>query len=379
MAGWWWYPACSGICAEADGESLKGYATLYFFFAWFIVSIYVDFGYKMNIKSHTRHFIAFTSASLIIAASCGASLAEETHYPVTIENCGYETTFDAAPTHAVTLSNNATEMMLALGLEDHMAGSSYMANLTISPEYAEAYLTVPILSPLVATTEQLIDAEADFVYAGYPDGFSKKRHSREQLQDLGMKTHLNTEGCNLGKYGFEQLYAEIRTIAKIFNVNDRGEALIEKLSARVADVEEKLKDINPIPVFIFNGGESAPRAVLGNTMHSTVVELAKGDNIFGDVPKRYGTVSWEQIAERNPSFIDVFYSGTASGKVVENPTRDLGAVRIEVLKSNPIIAETTAVKQNHFVTIDSVIGQPGPSSVRALERLAKAFHPEAFK
>nr|WP_321981896.1 ABC transporter substrate-binding protein [uncultured Cohaesibacter sp.] len=333
----------------------------------------------MYLTLRTRYAVALTAVLLTSATSCGASWAEETQYPVTIENCGYETTFDAAPTHAVTLSNNATELMLALGLQDHMAGTSYMANLTISPEYAEAYKKVPILSPLVATTEQLIDAEADFVYAGYPDGFSKKRHSREQLQDLGMKTHLNTEGCNLGKYGFDQLYAEIRTIAKIFNVNDRGEALVSELSARVADVEEKLKDAEAIPVFIFNGGESAPRAVLGNTMHSTVVELAKGDNIFGDMPKRYGTVSWEQIAERNPAFIDIFYSGTASGKVVDNPTKDLGDVRISILKSNPTIAETTAVKQDNFVTIDSVMGQPGPSSVHALERLAKAFHPDAFK
>ena len=333
----------------------------------------------MNFTFQTRHGAAIAAAVLATAMFCNASWAEDTQYPVTIENCGYETTFEAAPTHAVTLSNNATEMMLALGLEDHMAGTSYMANLAISPDYAEAYKKVPILSPLVATTEQLIDAEADFVYAGYPDGFSKKRHSREQLQDLGMKTHLNTEGCNLGKYGFEQLYAEIRTIAKIFNVNDRGEALIETLSARVADIEEKLKDVEPIPVFIFNGGESAPRAVLGNTMHSTVVELAKGKNIFGEMSKRYGTVSWEQIAERDPTFIDVFYSGTASGKVVDNPTKDLGDVRISILKSNPTIAETTAVKQDNFVTIDSVMGQPGPSSVRALERLAKAFHPEAFK
>ena len=333
----------------------------------------------MNFTLQTRYGAAFAAAVLTSLTFCSTSWAEDTQYPVTIENCGYETTFEAAPTHAVTLSNNATEMMLALGLEDRMAGTSYMANLTISPDYAEAYKKVPILSPLVATTEQLIDAEADFVYAGYPDGFSKKRHSREQLQDLGMKTHMNTEGCNLGKYDFEQLYAEIRTIAKIFNVNDRGEALIETLSARVADIEEKLKDVEPIPVFIFNGGESAPNAVLGNTMHSTVVELAKGKNIFGDMPKRYGTVSWEQIAERNPTFIDVFYSGTASGKVVDNPTKDLGDVRISILKSNPTIAETTAVKDGNFVTIDSVMGQPGPSSVRALERLAKAFHPEAFK
>jgi len=49
-----------------------------------------------------------------------------------------------------------------------------------------------------AAVKALIAAKADFVYAGYPDGFATAIHSRDQLRDLGMKTRLNTEGCNLG-------------------------------------------------------------------------------------------------------------------------------------------------------------------------------------
>lgn len=111
----------------------------------------------------------FLGAALMALAP--AALAQD--YPYTDENCGVTTVYEAAPTRAVTLSNNATELMLALGLQDHMAGTSYMANLKISPQYEAAYNAIPILSPLVATTEQLIEAEADFVYAGYPDGFSQ--------------------------------------------------------------------------------------------------------------------------------------------------------------------------------------------------------------
>jgi len=300
------------------------------------------------------------------------------HYPYTDENCGVTTVYEKAPEHAVTLSNNATEMLLALGLEDRMAGTSYMANLKISPQYEEAYNKVPILSPLVATTEQLIDAEADFVYAGYPDGFSESRHTRDQLHDLGMKTRLNTEGCNLGKYGFDELYAEIRSVAGIFGVPERGEALIGDIEARVAAVEERLDGVDPVPVFIFNGGEDTPRAVLGNTMLSHVVNRAGGRNILGDVDNRYGSTSWEQLVEQAPHYIVVFYSGTASGQVVEDPDTNLGEARVEILESNPIIAGVPAVEEDNYVLVPSVIGQPGPSSADALEKLARAFHPEAF-
>lgn len=317
--------------------------------------------------------------ALVGALPIAAHAQDTTGFPYTDENCGFTFTYEAPPERAVTLSNNATELMLALGLEDHMAGTSYMANMQISPQYEEAYNSVPILSPLVATTEQLIDAEADFVYAGYPDGFSDSRNPRPMLHELGMATRLNTEGCNLGKFGFDELFAEIRSVAGIFGVPERGEALIADMQARIAAVEEALEGVEPLPVFIYNGGEDTPRAVLGNTMLSHVVERAGGRNILGDIDNRYGSTSWEQLVEQAPEHIVVFYSGTSSGQIVENPAVNLGQARIATLEANPIISGVPAVENDAYTLIVSVIGQPGPSSVEALERLARAFHPEAFE
>src|SRR5690606_24996539 len=238
---------------------------------------------------------------------------------------------------------------------------------TISPRYEEAYNTIPILSPLVATTEQLIEVEADFVYAGYPDGFSESRHTRDQLHDLGMKTRLNTEGCNLGRFGFDELYEEIRSIAAIFGVPERGEALVEELSGRVAAVEAALEGVEPITVFIYNGGEAAPNAVLGNTMLHQVVEAAGGTNIFGNIENRYGQVSWEQIAECEPEYIVVFYSGTEAGELVADPDAQLGQGRVDMLNANPTIANVPDIVAQNFVLVSSEQGQPGPSSIDALE------------
>lgn len=306
------------------------------------------------------------------------ALAQGTGFPVTDDNCGVATVYESVPQRAVTLSNNATELMLALGLEKQMAGTSYMANLTISPAYAQAYADIPILSPLVATTEELINVEADFVYAGYPDGFGESRHTRDQLHDLGMQTRLNVEGCNLGVFGFPQLFDEIRSVAAIFGVADRGEALIHNLSSRFDAVKGALAGAAAVPVFIYNGGDTAPNAVLGNTLLSQAVAAAGGENIFADVANRYGPVSWEQVAEREPDYIVVFYSGTASGQVVANPDVELGQARIDTLKSIPAIANVPAILNDRFILVNSVQGQPGPSTLDAVESMARAFHPEAF-
>lgn len=323
-----------------------------------------------------RRFSILAFATLLPMAAQADTSAS---FPYVDENCGYTFSYETAPERAVTLSNNATEMLLALGLEDRIAGTSYMADMQISPQYEEAYNSIPILSPLVATTEQIIDVEADFVYAGYPDGFSDKRNPRPMLHDLGMTTRLNTEGCNLGKFGFDELFAEIRSVSGIFGVPERGEALIESMQARIDTVTEALEGVEPIPVFIYNGGEDTPRAVLGNTMLSHVVELAGGRNILGEENNRYGRTSWEQLVEQAPEHIVVFYSGTASGQIVENPEVNLGQARIATLEANPIIAGVPAVENDAYTLVVSVIGQPGPSSVDALEKIARDLHPEAFE
>lgn len=316
---------------------------------------------------------ALTSLSLAAPA-----FARNAAFPYTDDNCGVVTTYEEAPKRAVTLSNNATELMLALGLDEHIAGTSYMANLKISPQYEQAYNQIPIISPLVASTEELIDAEADFVYAGYPDGFSESRHTRDQLHDLGMKTRLNFEGCNLGVFGFPQLFEEIAAVANIFGAAEKADELIASLEARLDAVARKLEGIEPVPVFIYNGGDATPNGVLGHTMLSQAVAAAGGANIFADVANRYGQVSWEQIAEREPEYIVVFYSGTASGQVVADPDTELGQARIDTLKATPAIADVPAIVNDRFILINSVQGQPGPSTVDAVEALAKAFHPEAF-
>ena len=85
-------------------------------------------------RRHAPRRAALAAAALAVGASlagCGssatpadaASPGPHHAYPVTVTSCGVPVTYDKAPARAVSNDINATEDMLALGLESHMAGT----------------------------------------------------------------------------------------------------------------------------------------------------------------------------------------------------------------------------------------------------------------
>ena len=80
--------------------------------------------------------------------------------PVTIENCGVTQTFKTPPQHAVSMNQHATEIMLELGLQDHMVGTAYLDD-TILPELATAYNAVPVLATDVMRGLRMVKEAAE--------------------------------------------------------------------------------------------------------------------------------------------------------------------------------------------------------------------------
>ena len=111
--------------------------------------------------------------SITIVSGLLPSLVQgtKTTFPYSLENCGIVQSIPDAPTKAVTLNQGATEVLLALGLEGSMAGHAYIDDI-IWPAFETAYNSVPELSTRYPTIEQIVDAEADFLYASYSSAFS---------------------------------------------------------------------------------------------------------------------------------------------------------------------------------------------------------------
>lgn len=320
-------------------------------------------------------------AIVLTTASCGqavddtdGSVSGAVAY-VDADNCGVTTEYTAVPDRAVALTSNATETMLELGLEDHMVGTAYLRGREIAPAYTEAYARVPILSSEQPTMEQLIDVEPDFVYSGYPDGFSEKTgHTLDQLAQVGVDTHLHPEGCATGPVEVDAIFTEILTVGAIFDVSDRAEESVAALRERLDAVRDRIGDTEPVKVFLYASGLDSASTTGGHSMATALIEAAGGENIFADVPERWMSVSWEQVADRAPDVILVREEGTTPQYRSPSVT-----TKIADLQSIPAIAETPAIRNETFSTITLSQLQPGPYSIDGVEHLARQFHPAAFE
>lgn len=285
---------------------------------------------------------------------------------VTIENNGTTQVYKEAPKKAISLNQHVTEIMLALGLEDSMVGTAYLDDKIYEPLQG-AYNKVPVLAEQYPTKEQVINAEADFLYGGWKSAFGEKGvGTPEELETLGIHTYLHT-ASNMTKPTLDNIFTDIRNIAKIFRVGDRGEALIEKMTKDVDAVRAKLpQDGKELRVLVFDSGDKDVFTAGQNFMNE-LVTMAGGKNIFGDVESGWTTVSKEDVVERNPEVVVVVDYGETTAEE-----------KINFLKNDPALKETEAVKNERFVILPLSAASEGVRAAEAIQVLAKGFYPNSF-
>ncbi|MCS6880252.1 MAG: ABC transporter substrate-binding protein [Oscillochloridaceae bacterium] len=289
-------------------------------------------------------------------------------FPLTIENCGLTQTYAAPPQRAVTMNQHVTEVMLALGLQDRMVGTAYLDD-AILPEFQAAYAAIPVLSDQYPSLETLLAAQPDFVYGGFRSAFSEESgRTRERLAASGANSFLSTEYCTDSPVTMETVYDDIRKIGAIFGVPERAEEQIRKMQAQIDAVKAKIP-AGPAPrVFVYDSGEDKPFTSGGNGIANNIITLAGGENIFADLPDTFGDVSWEEVVARNPEVILIFDYGDTTAEQ-----------KRAFLLANPALANVSAIKNQRFAVLPLSSVVAGVRNPAAVEQVARALFPEAFK
>ncbi|MER2120236.1 MAG: ABC transporter substrate-binding protein [Solibacillus sp.] len=292
--------------------------------------------------------------------------SDETSQTITIENDGVSITYDEAPKKAISINQHVTEVMLALGLEDSMVGTAYLDDQIYAP-LQEAYDQVPVLAVQYPSKEQVISTEADFIYGGWASAFNEKNlMTREELEQLGIGSYLQSSSVKVAPE-LEDIYTDIRNIAKIFRVEERGETLIEEMNADIEKIKEKVPAVDkPIDVLVFDSGDKDVFTATQNFMN-TLVNMAGANNIFGDIEKNWATVSKEDAVERNPEAIIVIDYGSTSAQE-----------KINFLKNDPALSQTPAVQNERFVILPLSAASEGVRVAEALEIIVKGLYPDSF-
>lgn len=296
-------------------------------------------------------------------------------FPVTVNSCGVETTYEAPPTRAVTMNQAATEIMLALGLEDHMAGTAYLDDEAVLPEWQAAYESVPVIADEYPSQEVLFAAEPDFVFAAYRSAFGDEAAgSREQLAELGINSYLLVTSCEEAslrpeKVTFDILFGEILVIGQIFGVSERAEALVAEMQADLDNIRTVVGEENAAStIFWFDSGDDAPFAGACCGGPQMLIEAVGAENIFAEVSGSWADVTWEEVVARDPQVI-----------VLADATWSTAQEKIDLLNNNPAYASITAVQEQRFISLPFGVTSYGVRNVEGALTLARGLYPDKFE
>ena len=307
-----------------------------------------------------RQILTFIAAASIIG---GSAFAE-----TSVKSCNRTVTFDSPPKRAISNDVNLTEMMLVLGLADHMVGYTGISGWkTLDEEMRANVKQLPELSSKYPTKEVIVGANADFFFAGWNYGMKVGGEvTPETLEPFGVKVYELTESCThimkKGKASIDDMYADLLNLGTIFNVEDRAKNLVNDYKAELKSFKSNLETGKPVRAFVYDSGEDTPFTAGLYAMPTALIEAAGGANVMNGFEKSWGTVTWEEVVAQNPEVIIIVNYGSVTAEQ-----------KRAFMMSNPAFANIEAVKNDRFVTLEYVEATPGPRNIKAIKTLAKAF------
>ncbi|GAC1045817.1 ABC transporter substrate-binding protein [Rhizobium sp. No.120] len=330
-----------------------------------------------------HHFLTTIAFALGLTGLAGSGFAA-TQYPLTINNCGQKVTFEKVPTKIVSIGQGMTEILFSLGLADKIAGTAVWVG-PVLPRYAEADSKIPRLADNDPSFESVVGKEPDLVAAEFEwhVGAQGSVGKREQFSELGINTYLaptdcvakvNTDGGDGVRkelFTMDLVYQEIAELSEIFDVRDRGDALIADLKKREADAVASIAGAKakglPI-VFWFSSKEVNGDAYIAgkNSAPAYILETLGARNVV-TTEEEWPQVGWETIAQANPAVI-VIATMDRRRYAADDPK-----VKVDFLEKDPVTSQLDAVKNKRFVMMDAQSMNPTIRTIDGIEVLAKGI------
>nr|WP_203591653.1 MULTISPECIES: ABC transporter substrate-binding protein [unclassified Streptomyces] len=297
---------------------------------------------------------------------------------VTFDNCGQKVTVEAPPKRAVSLNQGTTEILLSLGLADRVVGTATWTD-PVMTGLEKANAKVPRLADNQPSFERVLDTEPDFVASSFTSTLSKGGvASREKFEELGVPTYLSPADCE-GKDNsgdgdgsrtkpltMETVYREVRELARVFGVDERGENLVARLKSRVTKATAGIRAEDTTVLYWFANQESPYMA--GCCGAPGIITHALGaQNVFDDSTQEWPQINWETVADRDP---DVLVIGDLTRK---SQTAESAAKKIAFLQSNPATKNMKAVKEKRYVLLSGQAMNPTIRTVEGVEKVAAAL------
>jgi iron complex transport system substrate-binding protein len=282
-----------------------------------------------------------------------------TTYPLTLQNCGVDVTFPAAPKRVVTIKSTTTELLLALGLADRIVGIAFQDG-PIPPDLAPPD-GLKVLSDKVPSAEVVLESEPDLIYGGWESNFAADAAGeRPTLAQLSVATYVSPAACRSvkpAKLTFDELFREFAEVGTIFDASSAAKSLIDKQKTALEAVSP---DTRGLSALWYSSGTKAPYVGAGSNAPALILEALGLRNIFGNIDEGWISASWEAVVDANPDVI-----------VLVDSSWNSAAQKKKLLAENPITSKLDAVVNQRYLIIPFPASEAGVRNVPAVVDLAE--------
>lgn len=297
---------------------------------------------------------------------------EKSHYPVTITTYDYEgneieTTYDKAPEKVLCVYQGTIETMIALGLEDHVI-ASYGLDNPVKAEWEAGLAKMNYNEEVFAPDkETVLVMEPDMIFSWGSIFSEKKLGDQTEWIANGTNTYISTNTRRGGSRVLENEYTDLINIGRIFNVEDKTQAIVDEMKNEIAGVLEQTK------------GQAAPRVAVIEFLGDQISNYG-ASQLGGDMVRQLGgelaepeasAIGKEDLLTLDPDVIFVVYMARTEG--VEDEMR-------AKLLDDPAFAELRAVQDGRVCTI--MLGDMYASTVRSIDGIrtfAAGMYPELYQ
>ena len=265
----------------------------------------------------------------------------------------------APPARIISLVPAVTEILFAIGAGPQVVAVSSYNNF---PEQVKAL-------PRVGA---LLDPDVERILALRPQlvvSYGSQTDLQAQLGRAGIAVY------NYRHTGLAGIFDAIRGVGRASGRREEAERLARDIETKMDAIRTRVKGRRrPRTLLVFERDPTTLRGIYvsgGRGFLHDMLEVAGGENVFADTDREAVQPSHETLLTRAPEVIvEIRASGLIASGNAPSEERAVWAP----------LASIPAVRNGRLILLSGdYLVVPGPRVAQAVESLARALHPEAFK
>ncbi|MBY5920267.1 ABC transporter substrate-binding protein [Ferrimonas balearica] len=219
-----------------------------------------------------------------------------------IENCGVHLAPAPKAERIVSLNQQATEALIAIGADQQLLAQAYQDDAPAS-RWAERFDAIPTLAREYPNPESLLAEKPDLLVAGFSSAFSDWGvGARERWLAYGARSYLFESACARQTVTLDGLYRDMANLGQLTGLQAEAESWVQTQQQRLSKLQWPESQQKP-KVLLWLREYDLPYVAGCCGAGNLLIEQAGGINVAADLPKSWGHLSWETILSRQPDLI----------------------------------------------------------------------------